>query len=189
MKNITILSILIIIPALFISCATKPETPPVEEAVVVEEQITAAPEETKEPVTVTEEEVKVPETLEGPELEKAETDIAELINELNKLISSKNYEGWKEYLSDEYIRYYSNPETLAAMSKSPLLLKNKIVLRTLMDFFNYIVVGSRQKVKLDDIKVLDRDHIKAYMFINNKPVIIYELVRIDDNWKIDKFLE
>ncbi|MCF6335956.1 MAG: hypothetical protein L3J12_09460 [Spirochaetales bacterium] len=173
---------------LLYSCATGNEAVK-EDPVLEQEEVPVIRAEPKEPVTVVTKEAPAPATLEGTELEKAETDIAELIDKLNGLVSARNFKAWKEYLSDEYISYYSNPDILAEMSKSPLLLKNKIVLRSLMDYFNYIVVGSRQKVKLDDIKVLDRDHIKAYMFINNNPVIIYELERIDENWKIGKFLE
>ena len=188
MKNYILFTILIIISLIvFNSCITQSDLVTEEKKTVKAEQIPEIKEESKEPVSANTEEVTIPETLEGTELEKAETDIAELINKLNKLVSSKNYAAWREYLSDGYIEYYSNPDSLAEMSKSPILLKNKIVLRTLQDYFNYIVVGSRQNVKLDDIKVLDRNHIKAYMFINNNPVIIYELVRIDNNWKIDKF--
>jgi len=128
-------------------------------------------------------------TLNDNEIKKAETDIAALISKLNGIIASKNFESWKTYLSDDYIAYYSDPKILTEKSQSPLLIKYKIVLRSLEDYFNYVVVGSRQNVKLDEIKALDRDRIKAYMFINNNAVIIYELIRIDDNWKIGKFLE
>lgn len=128
-------------------------------------------------------------SLNDSEIKEAETDISELIEELNNIITSKNFLSWKQYLSEDYITYYSDPVILKEKSQSPLLTKYKIVLRSLEDYFNFVVVGSRQNVKLDEIKALDRDHIKAYMFINNKAVIIYELVRIDDNWKIGKFLE
>lgn len=126
-------------------------------------------------------------TLNSEELKKAETDIAMLIEELNTIIASKNFTAWENYLSADYVKYYSDPKVLRERSTSPLLTKYKIVLRTIEDYFNFVVVGSRQNIKLDEIKVLDRNRIKAYMFVNNTPIIIYELIKIDDTWRIGKF--
>ena len=188
MRNIYIYAIFIIVFLFSVfSCTTQATL--VEDEISHEEIVTQP---SKEEAEVKPEEVIVEtpsRTLEGEELKEAETDIAVLIEKLNKIISSKDFNSWKEYLSTDYIIYYSDPEVLKERSKSPLLLKNKIVLRSIEDYFNYVVVGSRQNVKLDEIKVLDRDRIKAYMFINNTPVIIYELIRIEDIWKIGKFLE
>ncbi|MCK5152932.1 MAG: hypothetical protein KAQ93_01115 [Spirochaetales bacterium] len=184
MRNIYIfLTISIILTALF-SCATQE---PLETEVIPPEKIVQ--ESTITPEVVEKVEEKPSNTLNESEIQKAETDISELIQELNELIASKNFNEWKNYLSADYIEYYSDPDVLKEKSQSPLLTKYKIVLRSLEDYFNYVVVGSRQNVQLDEIKALDRDRIKAYMFINNKAVIIYELIRIDNNWKIGKFLE
>jgi len=170
MKNI-ILLITVILTVYLVSCVSKEP---------VKEEITA--------VIETPAKVAPPSlALDNNEIKNAETDIAALIEELNKIIASKDFENWKMYLSDDYIKYYSDPEVLKEKTQSPLLIKYKIVLRSLEDYFNYVVVGSRQNVKLDEIKVLDRNRIKAYMIIKGTPVIIYELVRIDNEWKIGKF--
>ena len=188
MRNIYIYTVFILaVLASIVSCATQP--PLIEDESTKNENIQEVlPEE-----HVTEPEEVIPETpaisLDKEELDKAETDIAALIEELNTIIASKDFTGWKKHLSSNYVLYYSDPEVLKEQSMSPLLKKHKIVLRTIEDYFNFVVVGSRQNVILDEIKVLDRYRIKAYMFINNTPVIIYELVRIDDTWKIGKFLE
>jgi CRISPR/Cas system endoribonuclease Cas6 (RAMP superfamily) len=73
---------------------------------------------------------------------------------------------------------------LRTQSESPLLKKYNIVLRSLQDYFHYVVVGSRQNVRLDEIKALDENRVRAYMYINESPVIIYELQRTDGRWKI-----
>jgi len=170
----------------FFSCATQE---PVEQDITspreIEQETTAEPEIVVQEVVVEE----PSDTLNEIEIQEAETDISELIEELNNIIASRDFLGWKQYLSKDYIDYYSDPAILKEISNKPILTKYKIVLRSLEDYFNYVVVGSRQNVKLDEIKALDRDRIKAYMFINDKAVIIYELIRIDDIWKIGKFLE
>ena len=196
MRNIYIhLIIIIAVTVSTVSCAT--QAPLIEEEITKKEDIQevspALPEEKEvqpEEKKVVPDEVVIetlPESLDEEELKEAETDIGELIEELNAIIASKDFISWKEHLSTDYVMYYSDPEVLKERTKSPLLTKYNIVLRTIEDYFNFVVVGSRQNVKLDEIKVLDRDRIKAYMFINNTPVIIYELVRIDGTWKIGKF--
>ena len=190
MRKKDISTIFIVLFLLFtLSCASQAQV--VEDASVknenTEEVLPAPPVEEK--LQVEEKPLETPaEILDTEELKKAETDIAALIGELNNIITSKDFIAWQNYLSADYVRYYSDPEVLKERSMSPLLTKYKIVLRTIEDYFNFVVVGSRQNVKLDEVKVVDRDRIKAYMYVNNTPVIIYELIRIDDTWKIGKFL-
>ncbi len=182
MKNIILLNTFILTVFLF-SCVS--QEPVVKENTPVKETEAVATTPPKKTVESTEQ--SPPKALNDVEIKKAETDIAALIEKLNKIIAAKDYESWKMNLSDNYIKYYSDPEILKEKTQSPLLVKYNIVLRSLKDYFNYVVVGSRQNVKLDEIKVLDRNRIKAYMFIKGTPVIIYELVRIDNVWKIGKF--
>jgi len=126
-------------------------------------------------------------TLDSDTYKKTKVDIAQLIHTLNKIIEKRDYTTWLTYLSKNYFAYYSDPKILQKQSESPLMKKYNITLRSLKDYFNYVVVGSRKNVRLDEIKALDPEHIKAYMIINNSPVIIYELVKIDNQWKIAHF--
>jgi len=174
----------ILLAGLF-SCTTlPPEEKTIEPSKEIVQEVVIPIENKSEKI-----EEKPSNTLSETEMETVETDISELIEKLNGIIKSKDFIAWKQYLSQDYINYYSDPEVLKEKSQSPLLTKYKIVLRSLEDYFNFVVVGSRQNVKLDEIKALDRDRIKAYMFINNTSVIIYELIRIDNTWKIGKFSE
>lgn len=116
--------------------------------------------------------------------QETKRDLAELVQELNTIIASKDYQKWLSYLTDEYRDHFSSMDVLKEQSNSPLLKKYDIVLRSLRDYFHYVVVGSRQNVRLDEIKALDKDRVRAYMYINEKPVIIYELQKVDGEWKI-----
>ncbi len=118
---------------------------------------------------------------------KTKEDLSKLVETLNGIIERRDYNTWLSYLSKEYYDYYSSPEVLKEQSESPLLKKYGIVLRSLKDYFNYVVVGSRKNVRLDEIKALDKNHIKAYMYVDGTPVIIYELVKINGEWKITLF--
>ena len=126
-------------------------------------------------------------TLDEETYKKNKEDIARFITKLNKLIEAKDYDTWLTFLSKDYYQYYSDPKVLLEQSESPLLKKYKITLRSLKDYFNYVVVGSRKNVHLDEIKALDASHIKAYMYVNGTPVIIYELAKINNKWEITHF--
>ncbi len=188
MRSINIYTIIFITVLLSIfSCAT--QVPLIENEVTMDgsaqEAAISVPDEQE---AQAEEVVEIPSvTMDNEEFQKAETDISKLIADLNAIIASKNFTDWEKHLSNDYIIYYSDPDVLKEKSESPLLKKYNVVLRTIEDYFNFVVVGSRQNVKLDEIKVIDKDRIKAYTYINSTPVIIYELIRIDNTWKIGKF--
>ena len=159
----------------FLSCASAPE-----------------PEKPAEPVTAVPEPAQVPEPAAVPDqfkvsedlYKKTFSDIEALINTLNRIISDTNFDEWKKYLTKEYIDYYSSQENLKTLSETPILKKYKIVLRSLKDYFTYVVVPSRADVQLDDISFIDDNNIKAYMKIDGEPVVLYTLINIQGNWKI-----
>jgi hypothetical protein len=112
------------------------------------------------------------------------SDIEELIKKLNKIIGSSNYDSWLEYLTKEYINYYSDEETLRELSQRPILQKYNIRLTSLKDYFNYVVVPSRSDVRLDDLVFEDNNRVKAVMIIDDQRVILYQLEKVNEEWKI-----
>ncbi|MCL2481106.1 MAG: hypothetical protein FWF38_05300 [Spirochaetaceae bacterium] len=119
---------------------------------------------------------------------KTFSDINDFILKLNKIISDLKFEEWKKHLTQDYIDYYSNTSNLNKISENPTLKKYKIVLRSLKDYFTYVVVPSRSEASLDSISFIDDNNVKAYTIIEGDPdpVILYNLVRINNNWKIEK---
>jgi len=161
---------------IFLSCASAPAPEKPAEPVKVQPEPAAVP----EPAAQTPDQFKVSEDL----YKKTFSDIEALINTLNRIISDTNFDEWKKYLTKEYIEYYSSQENLKNFSETPILKKYKIVLRSLKDYFTYVVVPSRADVQLDDISFLDDNNIKAYMKIDGEPVVLYTLINIQGNWKI-----
>jgi hypothetical protein len=160
-----------------LSCASVPEPEkPAEPA--ASQPVPPAP----EPVP----EAPAPDKFEVSEdlYKKTFSDIEALINNLNRIIKSNNFDEWKKYLTKDYIEYYSSQENLKNLSETPILKKYKIVLRSLKDYFTYVVVPSRADVQLDDISFIDDNNIKAYMKIDGEPVVLYTLINIQGNWKI-----
>jgi hypothetical protein len=111
-------------------------------------------------------------------------EIEQLINTLNEIVKEKNFKGWVNYLSSEYALRSGSAEFLAESSQSVVLKKSGITLRSLQDYFLYVVVPSRSQAKLDDISFVDETHVKAITIINGKPVILYWLVKAEGQWKI-----
>lgn len=111
-------------------------------------------------------------------------EIEETIRNLNKIITTKDYKSWRDYLTEDYINKRSDPSFLEKMSSSNILKQKKIKLKTLEDYFDYVVVPSRASARLDKIEMIDENHVKAITILNNTPIILYWLVKDKGRWKI-----
>jgi hypothetical protein len=119
--------------------------------------------------------------------QKQETleDIREVIARLNRIISERDFETWKSYCTEEYIDHWSSTEELQRYSDAPVLKRAGIVLKSLYDFFIYVVYPSRQNVKVDDIEFLSYNRVRVYMIgARGERLIVYDLEKIDGTWKI-----
>lgn len=112
------------------------------------------------------------------------SDVEKLIFLLNDIIKSRNYALWVEHLSAEYVRTMSDPAVLDEKNRSPTLKRLGVTLKSLQDYFSYVVVPSRANSRLDDLVFLSETEVEAIMVIGNRRVIVYKLVKIDGQWKI-----
>ena len=118
------------------------------------------------------------------------------VDELNALIQKKDYNSWKDALSDEFFARISSPEFLATASEAAVLKSRKIVLKTPNDYFLQVVVPSRSNSKVDAIEFTAADKVKVFYLEervrrndNNattevRRLRLYELIKIDDTWKV-----
>ena len=114
-------------------------------------------------------------------------EVEQVITHLNQLIADRDYEGWRELLSDEFVQVHSDPDTLRERSKSPVLQRRSVVLEDLQDYFQYVVVPSRANARLDDLRFLDDDHVEALMEVRGQEILLYQLKRDNNDWKIDYY--
>jgi hypothetical protein len=112
------------------------------------------------------------------------SEVQTLIASLNEIIRMKNYEAWLKALSPEYIAATDNAEFLRAASEEAALKSNHIVLKTLRDYFLYVVVPSRSLAVLSEISFIDADRVKAITIIDGTPVILYKLVKKNAKWMV-----
>jgi hypothetical protein len=116
--------------------------------------------------------------------QKTFEEIEGVIGELNAIIRARDFARWERRLTVAYRELASSPAYLAEVSESAALKKNGVVLRSLADYFNQVVVPSRSSVKLDKLAFVDTTHVKAITVIQGEPYILYWLVREGETWNI-----
>lgn len=179
------------------SCATSPPPPvipePVAEPVVepiVEPVVVPEPEPV---VPVIAEVAVVPEEPPAFEVtpEKKQTTMAEisvLVDKLNAIIAKKSFSEWKSYLDQNYVRTYGDPVRLKEYSdRSPFLKQFNIKLKTLENYFTYVVVPSRADTVVDDISFVDENRVNVWTVVDNEKVLLYLLKLYDKEWKISSW--
>lgn len=187
MKSLSV--VLLTVGLLIFSCTTsapavQPE--PVPEA--VENPPEPAPkEDVKEEPEVTE--LASPEESSQFEVsqeiyEQTFDEIEALIQELSDVISKKQFDKWLTYLSTDYIRTYNSQEELDLINEYPQLKDNGVVLKSLRDYFNWVVVPSRSRAVLGDIVFIGETQVIAYSSFEGKRAKLYELEQLDGKWKI-----
>lgn len=184
-KSLFIVELLsfILLLALFFGCQTAPEPVEVEEPAESEKVLPEEPEPEPEPEPAPEPEEEEFEVTEEIYKETFE-DIEAVIKTLNGVIASEDYEQWLDYLTDAYKDYYSSDDILKRYTD---LYKQKgynYSIRTLKDYFDYVVVRSRQGVQLDEIEFMEAGRVKAYAVEGDRKILLYSLEKIDDIWKI-----
>lgn len=116
--------------------------------------------------------------------QKTFEEVEKVIEELNSIIRAGDFNSWKNYLTVQFIDSVMDSENLRQLNEQPLLQRNKIVIKTLGDYFTYVVVPSRASVRLDDLIFTTEKRVRAFMLIRKDRVLIYQLENIDSKWKI-----
>jgi hypothetical protein len=115
----------------------------------------------------------------------AKRDIQGLVEELNGIIRSGNYEAWITYLDSGYLAYINSYEGLQELNESPRLQSQKIVLGNALDYFTYVVIPSRDHDRIDDIEFVSPTRVKAFTVnVRRQRLRLYELEKTQDGWKI-----
>ncbi len=181
-------------------CAQNPRTIPSEPVpvVIIEENVPVEPRTEVKTDIVQTEEIK-PAPVEQPEndivaqfeniaitkqtFQKTKTELETVVEELNKITLSRDYQKWLTYLSDDYRKTFSNKDVLEEVSNS--LPTKGIRLKSLKDYFNFVFVPSRQNMRVDDIQFVSPTRVYVIMEIHqNAPAAIYIIEKFDDGWKL-----
>jgi hypothetical protein len=113
-----------------------------------------------------------------------------LIEEINQVIRAKDYNTWISYLAEDFIQTINSQDYLAELSRTSGGLKSRnIILKSPQDYFTYVVVPSRENVRvdphLDDIEFLSQNRVKAFTINARKQRLrLFEFIKIGNSWKI-----
>jgi len=118
------------------------------------------------------------------EYTKTFEEVEKVIDELNSITKAGDFSRWTTYLSNKFTQEVMNPKALENINEQPLLKRNNITIKTLSDYFMYVVVPSRASVRLDDLIFTDSNRVRAFMQIRGDRVLIYQLEKINGKWKI-----
>ncbi len=118
------------------------------------------------------------------EYAKTFEEVEKVIDELNSITKAGDFSRWTTYLSSKFTQEVMNPKALENINEQPLLKRNNITIKTLSDYFMYVVVPSRASVRLDDLIFTDTNRVRAFMQIRGDRVLIYQLEKINGKWKI-----
>jgi len=182
--KVKLITLIIVLSAIFfLSMCTTVESEP--EPVLPEPVLEPEP----EPVIIEEKEPEVEvleETFVPSEELYTETfeDIKSIISNLNSVISAKDYDTWLDYLTEDYIDYYSAPERLQQYTDLYKQRGYNYRIDSLKDYFLYLVVISRANAVVDEIVFLDKTHIKALTELKGKLSVLYYLEKMENSWKI-----
>jgi hypothetical protein len=115
--------------------------------------------------------------------QKTKTELETVVEELNKITLSRDYQKWLTYLSDDYRRNFSDKTVLEDVSDS--LPTKGIRLKNLKDYFTFVFVPSRQNMRVDDIQFVSPTRVYVIMEITpDSPAAIYIIEKFSDGWKL-----
>lgn len=170
---------------LLMACPGSPDTidTPIDDDPVIEDPVIENPVDDPVVDDTPEDEYIVTEEVYNQTFDEVEA----LVQELNEIIRSGNFNSWKNYLVPEYKAVLESRENLQKSSESPILKKYNIELRNLKDYFEYVVKPSRSSVRLDELVFIDDTRVKAIMIVKEKQILIYQLENLNGTWKLNDF--
>jgi hypothetical protein len=119
------------------------------------------------------------------EFDFTKIEIQALVENLNNIIRTRNYNAWIACLETEYLAEKSSPAYLAQISELPRLKSQNIVLTGPEDYFIYVVIPSRANDRVDDIEFIAKNRVKAYTVnANGQRLRLYDLENKGNGWKI-----
>ncbi|MDR2103227.1 MAG: hypothetical protein LBP42_03885 [Treponema sp.] len=170
------------------ACSTAPELVHEPAAAVEEAPAPVIPEDVPEesvPEDLPEESLNSEVVVTEEEFNFTKAEIQALVEKINTIIQSKDYNAWINCLGAEYLAEKNSKTYLAQISEQPRLKSQKITLANAEDYFNHVVVPSRVNNRVDDIEFVTKNRVKAYTLkANGQRLRLYDLENLGNGWKI-----
>lgn len=157
----------------------------VQETVTVEDEPTltlAIEEEVEDEYTRSVKAIETNEVITPDTFAEDKKAILETIKELDLIMKNRDYNGWLNYLTPQSIEYWRQKSHLQAVSAR--LPGNKIQLKTLEDYFNWVFRLSRQNARVDEIRYISSKLVKAVQVSGNQDIIYYQFEKQNGKWLV-----
>ena len=110
-------------------------------------------------------------------------EILEKIDQLAKIMLAKDYGRWLYYISPESKDYWQDQTNLNIVS-SRLPVKG-YTLKNLEDYFRMIFIPSRQNSKVDEIRYVSPNFVKAVQVRGEQDIVYYYFIKINNSWLLE----
>ena len=157
----------------------------VQETVTVEDEPTltlAIEEEVDDEYTRSVKAIETNEVISPDTFAEDKKAILQTIAELDVIMKNKDYNSWVGYVTPQSIEYWKQKSHLQAVSAR--LPGNRIQLKTLEDYFNWVFRLSRQNARVDEIRYISSKLVKAVQVDGNKDTIYYQFEKQNGRWLI-----
>lgn len=157
----------------------------VQETVTVEDEPTltlAIEEEVDDEYTRSVKAIETDEVITPDTFAEDKKAILQTIAELDVIMKNKDYNSWVGYVTPQSIEYWKQKSHLQAVSAR--LPGNRIQLKTLEDYFNWVFRLSRQNARVDEIRYISSKLVKAVQVDGNKDTIYYQFEKQNGKWLI-----
>lgn len=186
------------VPELFdepdVVAVVEDESEPVEE--VIEEPVLPEPEPEPEPEApvepeLSEEYLRSISNLSGedavivsPEVfEEDKNQIFMIINELDRIMKKKDFDGWLSHLTPDSAEYWSNRHNLLELSRH-LFSTDDFHINNIREYFEFFFIPARRGRLVDEIRYVTPDLVKVVQYKNKTDVIYYFFEKQDGVWKL-----
>lgn len=112
-----------------------------------------------------------------------------LFDSIEEKIAKGDFEGWYNSLTVSYQSYINDAKVLNKMSEESDFLYNRgIFLKSSKDFFEYVVIQSREGrlLKFVDYQYIDKKHVKVFCELEGLGKFTYNFTYENDSWKLDR---
>ena len=180
---------------ILLSCGS---TPKVEEQKVKEPEVTTEYEQPTEEVMVVDEviveesdeeylrsinNIETEEVVSKSEFEFDKAAILQKIEELSEIMENEDYKSWMNYITKDSIAYYSSAKNIRKAQK--MLPDRTIQLYGIKDYFKYVFIPARKNRKVDEIRYISKNYVKAVQVKKDKSIVVYYyFVRENNEWLV-----
>lgn len=106
-----------------------------------------------------------------------------IINDLDRIMKTKDFDSWISYLNPDSYDYWANRHNLQELSRNLIPLGGKQI-NNIREYFETFFIPARRGRIVDEIRYVTPTHVKVVQYKNKTDIIYYFFDKIDGEWKL-----